>query len=75
MNNQNLKPFKPGQSGNPAGRPKGKSIAAVISLAREQEGVMESIAQTLITHAKRGNMSALKIILDRTEPTQKEALQ
>ncbi len=23
MNNDNLKPFKPGQSGNPAGRPKG----------------------------------------------------
>jgi hypothetical protein len=34
MNNENLKPFKPGQSGNPKGRPKGAKDGLMATIRR-----------------------------------------
>jgi len=58
--------FKPGQSGNPAGRP--KQIATADELRKRLADDMPEIIQTLIDMAKGGDAQAIKIILDRTHP-------
>jgi Family of unknown function (DUF5681) len=58
--------FKPGQSGNPAGRP--KQIVTATDLRKRLADDMPEIIQTLITMAKSGDTQAIKIILDRTHP-------
>ena len=67
VNNGNLKPFRPGQSGNPAGRPKGSSLRSAIRTALADRGTMESLVTTLIIRAKQGNMSAFRILVANTE--------
>lgn len=65
-NTKNLKPFKPGQSGNPAGRPKGTSVTAILR-ARLTEEDKIAIADALIRGARAGEMDKLRELLDRTE--------
>ena len=81
-NNENLKPFQKGQSGNPAGRPKGVPTARTILekfMSIEQNGINEltgefenlSVAELMhlaqIKKAKEGDLFAYKEILDRLE--------
>lgn len=56
--------FRPGQSGNPAGRPKSESAALRERLAKEGN----KIADTLIAAALGGDVSALKLVMDRIVP-------
>ncbi len=70
----NLKPFKPGQSGNPAGRPKSITLSEAIRLQlakKVSDGsdytYAEAIAQVLCVAAVRGNVNAAREIADRTE--------
>ena len=59
----NLRPFKPGQSGNPSGRPK-KDIAA--DIARQLfEGNAELIAKAMLKQLKKGNPKVFAILADR----------
>lgn len=64
--------FQPGQSGNPSGRPKGarhKSTLAVLAL---MEGEADTITRTCIEAAKGGDMTAIRLVLERLLPPAKE---
>lgn len=64
----NLKPFKPGQSGNPGGRPKGScSVAAIIRQLLTDEETATKLAKAILSQAARGNGAAIKQVLDRTD--------
>lgn len=61
--------FKKGESGNPAGRPAGKTPGAQLRKAIELRA--DDILQAVIESAVAGDMSACKILLDRITPTLK----
>ena len=75
--NKHLRPWKPGQSGNPKGKPK-RSLTTLLREAGEKgevlgerlpEGmtVAEAFAQAAWGHAIKGNPSFASQILDRLE--------
>jgi len=78
----NLKPFKPGQSGNPKGRPKSVTLseayrtmlAAVDETDPEKRTRAEILAEQLYAKAKTGDVSALKEIADRVEGKPRQTL-
>jgi len=61
--------FKPGQSGNPSGRPVGSVsiMAAVRRQLRQNPEQLEELAKSLVENAKQGNAVALRQILDRLD--------
>ena len=62
--------FKPGQSGNPSGRPAGKSITAELRKLIDSGTNAEDMAKILYNMCKRmspDQMKALKELLDRTD--------
>ena len=64
--------FKPGTSGNPAGKPAGtRSKSTQLLLALMQDGA-QKITQAVIDAAQGGDLMAAKIILDRVMPPAKE---
>lgn len=67
----NLKPFQPGQSGNPGGRPKGRTVYKTVrELLYERAGgeeALEAIAEGYIDAMKRGSFPHLKEFIDREE--------
>ena len=76
ISNANLKPYQPGESGNPGGRQKGESITAQLrkllnETDREGKSNAEKIAELLIREAQKPNSrhlaALIKEILDRTE--------
>lgn len=73
--------FKPGQSGNPAGRPKSVTLSEAIrlELAKADPGNpdatrAEKIAEVLVTAATAGDIQAAKEIADRTEGRPRQAV-
>lgn len=76
-----LKPFKPGQSGNPNGRPKklpeiDKLLADVLGEDGENSEA-KAILKALLTKAKKGDTRAAEILLDRAygKPKQPIAIE
>lgn len=62
--------WKPGESGNPSGRPAGKSITAELRKLIEKGTNAEDMARILYEMAKRmspDQMRAFKELLDRTD--------
>jgi len=63
--------FKPGQSGNPAGRPKGARHATTLAIEALLDGEAEAITRKAIDAAKAGDMVAIRLVLDRICPPRK----
>jgi hypothetical protein len=57
--------FQPGQSGNPAGRPVGARNRATLIAEEMFDGEAEAIVRVAIDKAKAGDMTALRVCLDR----------
>lgn len=65
---ENLKPFKPGQSGNPKGRPKKLPEIDVLLaevLGDEDGDEAKAILSALLKKAKAGDVRAAEVLLDR----------
>jgi hypothetical protein len=60
--------FQPGQSGNPAGRPKGARGKATILAEELFEGEAEAIIRAAIGMAKAGDAAAVRVCLERVAP-------
>jgi hypothetical protein len=65
------RPFQPGQSGNPAGRPKSKPFREAIQRALEAAGddkaALQAVASALVGKAMIGDVPAIKEIADRLD--------
>src|ERR1700688_3350034 len=64
--------FQPGQSGNPAGRPKGARGKAAIFAEQLFEGEAENIIRAAIEAAKGGDTTAVRVCLDRVAPRRRD---
>jgi uncharacterized protein DUF5681 len=64
--------FKPGQSGNPAGRPKGARNATTLAVEALLDGEGEALTRKAIDLAKAGDMQALKLCMDRIVPPRRD---
>ena len=65
-------PFKPGQSGNPKGRPKGARNKSTLAFEALLDGEAEAITRKAIEKAKGGDMTAIRLCLDRLVPPVKD---
>jgi uncharacterized protein DUF5681 len=64
--------FRPGQSGNPSGRPKGSRNATTLALEGLLDGQANALTQKAIDLALTGDMAALRLCLDRILPPRKD---
>ena len=65
--------FQKGQSGNPAGRPLGSRNKATVLMESLLEEEAEAIARKLIEMAKDGDMTAIRVCMDRLAPARRGA--
>ena len=63
--------FQKGQSGNPAGRPRGSRNRASVLVHSLLENEAEDLARMTIEIAKRGNIAAMRMCMDRIAPARK----
>jgi hypothetical protein len=63
--------FQPGQSGNPAGKPKGTRARATILAEKLMLADEEAIVESVIQAAKGGDMTAARLVLERIAPIRK----
>jgi hypothetical protein len=66
--------FKPGQSGNPSGRPKGARHRTTVAIEALLEGEGEALTRKAIELAKSGDMQALRLCMDRLAPSRGQTL-
>jgi hypothetical protein len=64
--------FKPGQSGNPSGRPVGARNRATLAMEALLDGDAEAIMGKAIELAKAGDGPALRLCLDRLMPARRD---
>jgi hypothetical protein len=65
-------PFQKGESGNPAGRPRGARNRTTVLLENLLAEDAEAIARKAIELAKAGEIAALRMCLDRLVPVRKD---
>jgi DnaJ-class molecular chaperone len=78
---ENLKPWKPGQSGNPGGRPRNilgeayeEILVRVVPNDSKKRTYAQRIAEGQIKAAVKGNTAAAREIADRTEGKPRQRL-
>ena len=64
--------FKPGKSGNPKGRPQGSRSKATLLAEALLEGQAEELVQTLVDKALEGDVTALRVCIERLVPPRKD---
>jgi hypothetical protein len=64
--------FKPGQSGNPDGRPKGARNRATVAAERLLDGEADTLTRKAIELAKQGDTTALRLCIERILPARKD---
>jgi hypothetical protein len=64
--------FQKGQSGNPAGRPKGARNAATMACEALLEGQAEALTQKAIQMGLEGDAVALRLCMERIYPPRKD---
>ncbi len=89
-NEQNLKPFPKGVSGNPAGKPKGvqnsktrllrllelvTKVRNPVTGEEEDFSIAEQLDMQIIAKARKGDLKAYEIILDRLEGKPKQSTE
>jgi len=89
-NEQNLKPFPKGVSGNPSGKPKGvqnsktrllrllelvTKVRNPVTGEEEDFSIAEQLDMQIIAKARKGDLKAYEIILDRLEGKPKQSTE
>jgi hypothetical protein len=69
---QRGRPFSKGQSGNPKGRPVGARNAATVLAEQLLDGEAEEIIRNVIKKAKQGDVTCLRLCLDRLVPPRRD---
>src|SRR3954467_8079425 len=64
--------FKPGQSGNPSGRPVGSRHRTTVAAEALLDGEAEALTRKAVELAKSGDTVALRLCLDRILPARKD---
>ena len=66
--------FQPGQSGNPAGKPKGARNRTTLAIEALIDGAAGDIANKAIELAKAGDAAMIRALLDRAAPARRDRL-
>jgi hypothetical protein len=64
--------FKPGRSGNPAGKPKGARNKATLVLEAILDGDAPELMRTAVAMAKTGDQQMMRLCLERLIPPRKD---
>jgi hypothetical protein len=64
--------FVKGQSGNPSGRPKGARNTTTVAVETLLDGQAQALTQKAIDLALAGDITALRLCLDRILPVRKD---
>lgn len=67
------RPFRKGQSGNPGGRPRGSRNKTTVIAQALLDGEAEALVRKVIQLALEGDLTCLRICLERLVPLKKEA--
>jgi hypothetical protein len=68
------RPFVRGSSGNPKGRPKGSRNKATLAIEMMLEGEADAITRKVIDLALAGDMTAIRLCLERLVPPRRDRL-
>jgi hypothetical protein len=68
------RPFAPGHSGNPNGRPKGARNKATVLAEQLLDGEAEALLRKVIDKALEGDTAAMRLCLDRVLPPRRDHL-
>ena len=66
------RPFKPGETGNPHGRPIGSRNRATLALEALLEGEAERLTRKVVGLALKRNVACLRLCLDRLLPPRRD---
>lgn len=69
------RPFQKGQSGNPAGRPRGSRNTTSLLLEQLLDGQAEALLERLLERALAGDVAAIRFCLQRLLPAPRERIE